>query len=171
MKQPPVIEAATLKAGTDYICNRNGIDDKSSLAQRRKLSAYVRGIKESSLAAFNYSSSNGKRTTGQGVASDQDKAGINTAAAAAEGAPAVQGSERRESAVTLAAKRVALRKRKEKAEEDARIRVKNKAIAQRHAARRYPTERNNDSLGKRLNPDGASSPPRDTAHRRCNPLD
>lgn len=104
---------------------------------RRKLSAYIRGIKESSPPALNSSSNDGNTTAGQEAANDRDKARIaNLDKAAVEGAPAVvQGSERRASAVTAAAKRVAIRKRKEKAEKDARIRVGEdleKAVAYIH---------------------------------------
>lgn len=85
------------------------------------MSAYIRGIKESSLPTSIGRSNNGNATSGHEEAKEEEKA--FTCAAAVETAPTEQGQERRDSAVALAAKRVAMRKRKEKAANEARIQV------------------------------------------------
>lgn len=122
------------------VCHENTNTDNAQ--PRRKLSAYVRGIKElsSSPPPFHGSSTDKNTTARQGGASDENVTDKNATArqgadtdekvcvdaidaAELEGAPMAQRSERRDSAVNLAAKRVAIRKRREKAEQEARIRV------------------------------------------------
>jgi len=83
----------------------NRDDHKPNL--RQVLSAYIRKIKPSSCPELGQSPNDGNATGKQEEQAQQ----------------ASRGEERRESGVALAAKRVARRKRQEKADQDARIQV------------------------------------------------